>query len=318
MSRRASLGRPDPKRDFILGAARPGHEVVVRDDPVAHAHDPLGVRGYVRLVGDHDHGLAEVVQVLEDRENFGARPRVEVSGGLVGEDHRRVVQERSRDRDALLLAAGELARPMMDAVAETDLLERRERALSPRVPIAAVDERQLDVLDRVQPREQVVRLKDESDVLVADPSELVVGQLADVLAREHVGAAVGDVEAAENVHECRLPRPRRTHDRDELRGPDIEIHPAQRVHRDLPPDAVRLGDATKLDDALDHRPTITPGPPPKPPPPAPGRAVAVARAAGSTARSPSATPLMTSVVVSFAMPNTTSVSTASPSFRICR
>src|SRR2546422_127847 len=199
---------------------------------------------------------------------------------------------------------------MMDAVAETDLLERRERALSPRVPIAAVDEWQLDVLDRVQPREQVVRLKDESDVLVADPSELVVGQLPDVLAREHIGAAVGDVEAAEDVHERRLPRPRRAHDRDELGRMDVEVDAAQRVHRDLPPDAVRLGDAAELDDALDHRPTITPGPPPKPPPPAPGRAVAVARAAGSTARSPSATPLITSVVVSFEIPNTTSVSTA--------
>src|SRR5438128_483020 len=318
MSRRASLGGPDPKRDLVLGAARPGHEVVVRDDPVAHAHDPLGVRGYVRLVGDHDDGLAQVVQALEDRQDLGARPRVEVSGGLVGEDHRRVVEERACDRDALLLAAGELARPVVYAVAETDLLERRERALSPGVPIAAVDEWQLDVLDRVQPREQVVRLKDEADVLVADPSELVVGHLPDVLAREHIGAAVGDVEAAEDVHERRLPRPRRAHDRDELGRTDIEIDPAQRVHRDLPPDAVRLGDAAKLDDALVHRPTITPGPPPKPPPPAPGRAVAVARAAGSTARSPSATPLITSVVVSFAMPNTTSVSTASPPFRICR
>src|SRR5207253_6080920 len=136
--------------------------------------------------------------------------------------------------------------------------------------------------------------------------------------REYVGATVGDVEAAQDVHERRLPRSRRAHDRDELGGPDIEIDAAQRVHRDLPPDAVRLGDPAELDDALDHRPTITPGPPPKPPPPAPGRAVAVARAAGRTARSPSATPLITSVVVSFEMPNTTSVSTASPSFRICK
>src|SRR5204863_6579951 len=117
---------------------------------------------------------------------------------------RRVVQERSRDRDALLLAAGELARPVMDAVSETDLFQRRERALSPRVPIATVDEWQLDVLDRIQPREQVVRLEDEADVLVADPGELVVGKLSDVLAREHVRPAVRDVQAAEDVHERRL------------------------------------------------------------------------------------------------------------------
>ena len=40
----------------------------------------------------------------------------------------------------------------------------------------------------------------------------------------------------------------------------------------------------------------------------------VARAAGRTTRSPSESPLATSVTVSLAMPNVTSVSTASPSF----
>src|SRR5256886_17347883 len=204
MSRRASLGRPDPKRDFILGTARPGHEVVMRDHAVAHTHDPLGVRGHVRLVGDHDDSLAEVVQALEDREDLGARARVEVSGGLVGEDDGRVIEEWARDRAALLLAAGELARPVMEAVAETDLFERRERALSSRMTIAAVDEWQLDVLDRVQPREQVVRLEDEADVLVADPGELLVGQLSDVLAREYVRAPVGAFQAAGNIHWRRL------------------------------------------------------------------------------------------------------------------
>src|SRR5256886_14052251 len=318
MSRRASFRGTDPKRDLILRPTWTRHEFVVRDEPVAHAHDAFAVRGDVRLVRDHHDGLAQIVEALEDRKDLRARPRIEITGGLVREDHRGIVQKSARDGDALLLTAGELARPVMDPIAEADLLERRERALTPFLPVAAVDQGKLDVFDRVQSREQVVGLKNEADVLVADRGELIVGQLSDVLAREHVGAAVGDVQAAENVHERRLSRPRRSHDRDELRGPDIQIHPTQRVDRDFPPDPVRLGDAAKLDDALGHRPTITPGPPPKPPPPAPGRAVAVARAAGSTARSPSATPLTTSVVVSLAMPNTTSVSTASPSFRICK
>src|SRR5437879_6219011 len=197
-------------------------------------------------------------------------------------------------------------------------MRRRKGTLPSLLAIAGVDERQLDVLDRVQSREQVVRLEDEADVLVADRGELVIGQLVDVLAGEHVCPAVGNVEAAKDVHERRLSRAGRAHDGHEFRGPDVEVDPPQRVHRDVPTDAVGLGDAAELHDALDHRPTITPGPPPKPPPPVPGRAVAVARAAGRTARSPSATPLITSVVVSFAMPNTTSVSTASPPFRICR
>src|SRR5205085_504099 len=236
MSRRASFGRADPDGELFLRPTRVRDELVARDEAVAHAHDAFGVRGDVRLVRDHHDGLAEVVEALKDRKDLRARSRVQVSRRLVREDHRRVVQERARDRDALLLTAGELARAVVDPVAEADLLERSERALAPLFAVAAVEERQLDVLDRVQSREQVVGLRD----------------------------------------------------------------------------------APKFDDAPARRPVVTGPPPATPPPPTPGRAVAVARAAGSTARSPSATPLITSVVVSFEMPNTTSVSTASPSFSICR
>src|SRR2546430_16672512 len=130
----------------------------------------------------------------------------------------------------------------MDAVAQTDLLERRKRALPPSVAVAPIDEWELDVLDRVQPRELVVRLKNETDVFVADRGELIIGELVDVLTREHVGASVSDVETSEHVHERRLARSRRAHDREKLRGPDVQVDSAQRVHRDVSPDAVSLGD----------------------------------------------------------------------------
>ena len=48
---------------------------------------------------------------------------VEVAGGLVGEEELRAVGERPRDGDALLLAAGELGRAMLEAVAEADGFE---------------------------------------------------------------------------------------------------------------------------------------------------------------------------------------------------
>ena len=63
-----------------------------------------------------------------------ARRRVEVAGRLVGEQHVRVVRERARDRDALLLAARELRRQVVGARAEPDRVEqlgtraRRSRA----------------------------------------------------------------------------------------------------------------------------------------------------------------------------------------------
>ena len=86
-------------------------------------------------------------------EHVGGRSRVEVAGGFVGEEHRGFGHQRPGDRDPLLLAAGELAGAMLDAIAEPDALERGERPGAPLVGIdAAVDERQLDVAPRVQVR----------------------------------------------------------------------------------------------------------------------------------------------------------------------
>ena len=55
--------------------------------------------------------------------------RVEVAGRFVGQEDRRLAGEGARDGDALLLAAGELARQMFRAMRHADALERfvRER-----------------------------------------------------------------------------------------------------------------------------------------------------------------------------------------------
>ena len=58
--------------------------------------------------------------------------RVEVAGRLVGEQQRRAVDQRPGDRDALLLAAGELRRVVVQPVAQADALEQL------RGPVAAL------------------------------------------------------------------------------------------------------------------------------------------------------------------------------------
>jgi hypothetical protein len=116
-------------------------------------------------------------------------------------------------------------------------------------------------------------------VLVADRGERVVAQLADHIARELIGAAVRRVEATEDVHERRLARAGRTHDRDELRRVDVEVDAPERMHLDLLADPVRLRDAAQAHDRIGdrresarercrsageaHRPMKT-GPPPGP------------------------------------------------------
>src|SRR5258706_454337 len=67
-----------------------GRRVVeVGDDAaVGQQHGPVGVRRGDRVVGDHDHGLAELVDAApQEPEHVAAGLRVEVAGRLVGEHH---------------------------------------------------------------------------------------------------------------------------------------------------------------------------------------------------------------------------------------
>ncbi len=98
------------------------------DQTVADHHGALGSGGHIGLVGDEHDRPAAGVQLVEQREHVGARRGVEVAGGLVGQDQGRVGDERTGNGDALLLAAGELAGSMVDAVRQPDPGERFQRA----------------------------------------------------------------------------------------------------------------------------------------------------------------------------------------------
>src|SRR5262249_37272545 len=77
--------------------------------------------------------------------------------------------------------------------------------------------------------EQVERLEDEPDLAIADVGKLVVVHLRDELAVEEVLALRRRVEAADQVHQGRLTRPRRPHNGDVLVALDLERDAAQRV-----------------------------------------------------------------------------------------
>src|SRR5262249_61572244 len=86
---------------------------------------------------------------------------------------------------------------------------------SSRAPLARryarVEQGQLDVLERGNPRQQVERLEDEADLAAADAGESVAVEPGHVLAVDQIAALGGRVEAAEEIHERGLSRSRRAH-----------------------------------------------------------------------------------------------------------
>src|ERR1700676_3002641 len=64
--------------------------------------------GDVEFVGYQYDRQALIVESLEDLHDFHRGARVEVAGGLVGEQYGRTIHQGARDGDALLLSSGHL------------------------------------------------------------------------------------------------------------------------------------------------------------------------------------------------------------------
>jgi hypothetical protein len=92
-------------------------------------------------------------------------PGVEIAGRLVGEDQRRVVRQRARDRHALPHPARELFRQLRLRIGQAERLQQapRMRSRGPVVQPAQPADRDQHVVDRAELRQQEVELEDEAD-----------------------------------------------------------------------------------------------------------------------------------------------------------
>ena len=112
------------------------------------------------------------VHLPQQRVQRVGRVLVEVSSRLIGQQQRRLHDERPRHRHPLLLTTRQHARPMVEPLAEPHALEETPR---PRPPLgsghARDPERHLGVLERAELGQQVVKLEDEPDVTIAERHE---------------------------------------------------------------------------------------------------------------------------------------------------
>ena len=139
--------------------------------------------------------------------------RVEVSGRLVREQDGRLSADGAGHGDALLLTAGELRGQVLRAVRHADALERGVGALTALGRLhAAVDQRQLDVLEDREVANQVEALEDEPDFAVAHARALGERQVGDLIAVEQVLARPWACRAGREspaAWTCRSPTVRR-------------------------------------------------------------------------------------------------------------
>ena len=108
------------------------------------------------------------------------------------------MHQRARDRDALQLAAGELARHARRALGEAD---RREHLRDARVAVRAADaeqrQRQRDVLRDGQVGQHVERLEHEAHAGAAQHGQRIVVERREIDAVERDRAGVGAIETGD-------------------------------------------------------------------------------------------------------------------------
>jgi len=179
------------------------------DRALVHHHDAVGHRERLFLVvGDHDRGDAQAALELPDLvAQVHAHLRVERGEGLVEQQEPRRGRQRARQRDPLLLAAGELGGVLVAVRGQTHQLEQLVDALD---DLAARRARVLETVGDVpgggQVREERVGLKDDADV-------------AAVL----LDAARGlDVEPGDRPEQGGLAAPGRAEEANELALDDLE------------------------------------------------------------------------------------------------
>ena len=202
---------------------------------LARAHDRDLVRHRHRLVlvvRDMDEGDADVVlDRLQLELHLLAELQVEGAERLVEQEHARAVDERAGERDALLLAARELARLALVEAGEPD--EPQDLGHAPLDVLAAdpaAAQAEGDVLEDGQVREERVGLEDGVDVALVrrPPRDRLLAEVDRALARL--------LEPADHAQRRRLATAGGAEQREEAAAVDLE---RELVHGDNVVEALR-------------------------------------------------------------------------------
>src|SRR2546430_122459 len=153
---------------------------------------------------------------------------MKISSRFISQDQLWTGNDRARHADKLLLAARKLARIQ---ILLRDHLKSIERIGYDRGPLVPADfsirQRDLEVFVNRQIVEQMILLKNEADVLVAQRRAFLGFQMMDRGVIEKILAGPTVIVHAEDVKQRRFACARRSHHRNELAFRDFDVDVAQ-------------------------------------------------------------------------------------------
>lgn len=162
----------------------------------AHAGNPIAHAANRRIVGDDGGGGTGLpVYSIEDLEDYATRLDVQRPSGFVTQEYIGPLGNRPGDGYPLLFTPGELSRKVSCTIRETNQRQR----FGGRHRIGRDLCHQCHILCRREARDQIVELKDESDVVSSVGGQLFyvgIRQLCPTVAK---GARRGKIQSAQDV-----------------------------------------------------------------------------------------------------------------------
>ena len=181
------------------------------------------------VMSDQHDRISRVVQLVKQCHNLVARLRIQVPGGFIRKEHRRMSRHRPGNGHPLLLAAGQLIRAVVPPSVELHPFQRRSGPFSS-LPCrhALVNHRELHILLGAQISDQVEALKDKADFPAADLRQLPLRIILNRDAVQHVLSLIRHIQAAHDIHQRRLAAPGRADDTHEFPLTDMQVGVIQR------------------------------------------------------------------------------------------
>ena len=148
------------------------------------------------------------MHVTQQRVERVGRGFVEIAGRLVGQQQRRLRDQRPGDGHALLLAAGQHARTVLEPPFQPHSRQQRRgarprfRHAHPRDP-----QRHLGILDGREFRQQVVELEHEADIAIPESDEIGIGHLRHAVIADVDDAGIGRPDRPSKCSSVLLPTP---------------------------------------------------------------------------------------------------------------
>src|ERR1043166_5639106 len=176
----------------------------IRDLSILHEHDAIGEAvGELLIVRDHhDRQRIFLNHLAQQREQLMRANRIEVSGRLIGEQHLRVVSERSSNSNALLFATRQLGRFMLQPIAESDTRQQLTRTRASLLSTQTTErQRERHVFTRGHRRNQIEVLKDHADGKTAVARHLFLGKWTNRFCSEVHVALCRVVQSAKHVEQ---------------------------------------------------------------------------------------------------------------------